>query len=769
MQSGTTRLLLVFFVFLLNLSSAFAQLNRWRDGEMEVRITFTNPTQMEILGAMKLDGEIYSSGACMYLTPDELQKVKEAGLNYQIAIADLNKWSASFGPALVPPGYYTVNEMTAIADSLATHFPDICRKVVFGFTPQFKELAALKISDNVFVDENEAEILMDGGIHGNEVGASQNVIQFARDLCLAYGNDPYISNLIDNREIWLYYCVNPYGRDNMIRENSFGVDINRDFGYMWGGEGSSPDPFSQPESRALRDCQYSNQFTSYTNFHSGIEIISYPWSYRYSISPDNAHHQALAEVYSQNSGYSNLTYGQGSQIMYLIQGSTKDFNYACLGSVAWSMEISVDKQPAGPNIQYFYNINKPAMLALVEHAGYGVEGTVTDAITGQPVRALVWVGNNYPTYTDGDAGDYHKYMIPGTYTLRFTANGYDTLEVSNVVVNNLQSTVTNVQLHPLKSQFAYRTVTSRIPAFNAQNPGDEGYTAACLGPPDQVSYSLGRGGYIIVDMQTPVKDEPGIDITVYEGDGSPEGYSLYALEDMDADWKLMGSANGTFYFDLATSGLSEAQYFALLDDNNGTANVSNAGFEFDAIQNVHAAAPDTLAHISGTIFDTYSGLTLSGAEVRIGDSVIISDADGHYSLDPLRGSYIGCASLPDYNQECDTLLLQAGTSTTHDFYLNYNVGVSDEHDISQFVVLPNPFNDELNVRFTSKAVGKLTVRLTSVDGKVNIILHDLIFQSGQNTINVWNKNNSDKMLQRGLYFLTLQSDTFTWVEKVIKY
>jgi hypothetical protein len=733
---------------------------------MEVKATFTDPAQAQIVGSLGLKGDVYNDHAWLYLTPDELLILKQTGINYSINIPDLNAWSAAFGPNLVPIGYYTFDQIKNIADSLVTNFPDICKKVTYGFTPQLKELYALKISDNVNVDENEAEILLDGGIHGNEVGGSQNMIYFARDLCKAYSTDPYITGLVNTREIWIYPCVNPFGRDLMTRENENNVDLNRDFGYAWGGDGSSNGPFSQVESKALRDCQYSNQFVSYTNYHSGTETISYPWSYRYSPIPDNTHVDALAKIYSDASGYANLPYGQGSLIMYLINGSTKDFNYGCLGSVAWSIEISLDKQPAGPNIQYYYNINKPAMLALIENAGYGIEGTVIDAVTGLPVKASVWVESNYPSFTDGDAGDYHKYMVPGTYDLRFSANGYQTKVVTGVIVNALQSTVTDVQLQPVSSQYGYRTVATRIPNFNAQNPGDEAYSAACLGAPDQVNYSIGKGGYVIVDLQTQVPDGPGTDITVYEGDGNPEGYAVYALESIDGYWNYIGSGIGTSSFDIATAGIPSAQFFVILDDNNGTANVNDAGFDFDAIENLHPATPDTLAHLSGKVFDSFSGLPLVGAIITFSDTTLVTDTAGYYSVDLVRGTYVACAAILDHNMRCDTLNLAPGVKTTHDFYLDYNVGLPEMIENNAFSAMPNPFTDALEIHFRNENAGRVQVKLTQLTGE-SIVISDESYPVGECTVN-FRPADKGLNLTSGVYLLSIETASSIQFLKVIK-
>ncbi len=761
--------LVLLLVVLTFISSAFAQKKPWRDGEMEVKILFHKDTDAQKLAAFNYDCDIYSQYAYSYLVPSEFEKIKAAGFDFLVLKADLNAWSASFGDALVPQGYYTFDQIKSIADSLAINFPSICKKVVFGTTALGKELAALKISDNVNIHEDEAEILFDGGIHGDEVGGSQNVIQFARDLCKNYGTDPQITSLVDNREIWLYYCVNPYGRDHMTRENGAGVDVNRDFGYAWGGEGSSPGPFSQPESKALRNCQYANQFVSYTNYHSGTEIISYPWSYRYSPAPDRDHMDHLAQVYSLASGYSNLPYGQGSVIMYLIQGSTKDYNYGGMGSVAWSIEISLDKQPT--DVQYYYNINKPAMLALIENAGYGIQGVVTDAITGKPINASIYVGQNYPCYTDAGLGDFHKYLIAGTYSIKVVANGYESKTINNVVVNDLQCTTTNVQLNPLSCQYGYRVIATHIPGFNAQNPGDEGYSAACLGPPDDEYYSLGRGGYIIFDMQDTIHDgAPGsMDITVFEGGNTPEGYTLYAGDSMDGPWTNIGYATGTWSFNMEPYGVTQARYFMLLDDNNGQANVPDAGFDFDAIASLHPAVPDTVGHLSGKVFNAYTNQSLPGVSVISGDSSAVTDGSGSYQMNLIRGQRELCADLAGYRSECDTLLLQAGNTYTHNFYLFPTVGIkplvnSDE----QLKIAPNPFTRNVSFEFSLPVSELCTIKVYDLTGKVVSTVANQYFPAGLNTFEWDCQLSSGLSLQPGYYILSLKTPQALYQTKAVK-
>ncbi len=64
-------------------------------------------------------------------------------------------------------------------------------------------------------------------------------------------SDPDITELIDNREIWLILDGKSGWKGKCYRYNNNGVDFNRDWGYMWNGEGSVPEPCSQVESKSL--------------------------------------------------------------------------------------------------------------------------------------------------------------------------------------------------------------------------------------------------------------------------------------------------------------------------------------------------------------------------------------------------------------------------------------------------------------------------------------------------------------------------------------
>jgi hypothetical protein len=592
--------ILVLITATFTIAFANAQNGGWREKEMEIKVNIQNKEDGKILQDLHLNGEMYATYGLMDVIPSELEKIKSSGLPYEIVRENLNEfykdfWTKKSSSKSMADKYHTYEEIIALIDSLASALPDICKKISFGTSVQSRQLCCLKISDNVNTDENEAEILLDGGIHGDEIGGAENVIRFARYLCSNYTKNADITTLINNREIWIYPMINPDGRVNMTRSNANQVDLNRDCGYMWNAEGSSKSAFSQIETKAIRDCMYNNQFVIHLNGHSGSENVFYPWCHRPAHAPDYTQLNTLAGIYSSSSKYASLVYKQ-SNADYATTGEVDDCSYGINGTMGMVLEISTDKQPSETEMITYYQNNVPAMMALLQNAGYGIEGMITDSITGDPVAAVLYVDKLYPFYSDPVVGDYHRFLLPGTYSIKVMANGYQTKTISSIVADK-KSTLTDIKLKPLKNKnhYIYKIVSAIIPG---NNPADEGNTPAVIGSPDHISYSIGKGGTIIMDFQYPVKDIQGKDIRVIEGDSSPEGFTCYAGQSMDGPWKLLGTGNGTSDFDLSAGSLQSAQFIKIVDDGDGTANVNDAGFDLDAVQTLDSmitGVPEVIA------------------------------------------------------------------------------------------------------------------------------------------------------------------------------
>jgi hypothetical protein len=767
----------LFILLLLFCSTTIAQVlgeSGWRLNEKQVRISVVNPNQVKQLSNLKLNMDFYGpdfNHITAYVTPEELKQIESLGIPYAVEIEDLNSYYKDFW--FLPDAYHTYQQIIDLADSLAGAFPTICKKYVFGLSMQNRQCAALKISDNVEVDEPEAEVLFDGGIHGDEIGGPENIIRFARDLCLKYGTDPTVTNLINTREIWLYLMVNPDGRYNMSRYNANGVDLNRDWCYMWDAWGGSSGPCSQIESKNLRSCMYNNQFAVHTTYHSGTEFISYPWSYRPDSPLDVSHINQLAALYSTLSGYSYLPYGSGYNGMYAINGSTKDANYGIMGSISWSIEISNSKQPPTSQIMQYYNWNYPSMMALIEYSGYGLEGIVTDATTNAPITATVFVNNYFPTYTDPTAGDYHKYVLPGTYSITVMANGYQSQTINNVVVTANSSTVTNFQLQPGGGQYVYKFSSSQIPD---NNYADEGLTPAVIGPPDDINYSIGKSGWCVLDMQYPIPDGVGADFTVYEGDTSPEGYYCYVGQTIDGPWLLLGLGNGTTQFDISSSGLAQAQFIKILDDGDGTAITANAGFDLDAIKATDIVPVELVSFTAECVKDevvlkwqTATETNNSGFEIQRSQMSDVKSQTDWQVVAFVEGMGTTTETTNyTYSDQINDLgtyvyrLKQIDFDGSISYSNEVEVDVLGPKEFALYQNYPNPFNPSTTIKFSLALKSNVEITIfNSLGEKVADVF------SGELEGDFHEINFDASKLTSGVYLYQLQAGEYVSVKKMI--
>lgn len=558
-----------------------------QDGEEYIlAITFSESSQLrKVLEHDFLVLDIQEDMIYAYASAQDAQWLSQAGFSYHdLEENDLKKLGFVQRPEFERQ-FHTYSTMTAELQDIASLYPDITELVSLGQSVQGRELWGLKVTDNPELEENEVEIRFCGAHHGNEHMSVELPLFLAWHLAENYGSDPTITEYVNTREIWIIPMVNPDGREADTRRNANNVDLNRDYGYMWDGSGSSPSPFSQPETQAIRDHALINNFVISYSYHTTAAYVNYVWNYKGQETPDHDYIDFISDEYEALTGYESIL----GYDWYQVRGDTNDFSYGCRGDLDTTIET------ANSDIPGTWNLNREAMLLMIEYADIGLHGIVTDAITGDPLEATVWVEEAYwPCFTDPAIGDYHKPLFPGTYTVHYQANGYEE-QIHVIEVTSIDDpTIFNVALSPSNEYYAFQVtwVNYYDPYYYPNNFNNNPTEAVwALGPPDGLCASLGRGGSLVLDMKESIEDGEGNEFTVYEGDGESDGYAVYVATYWDGPYTFLDDGLGTTAFDLADGPVSTAQYIKIIDDNDGSAYDQNPGCDIDAVQHFVFSIP----------------------------------------------------------------------------------------------------------------------------------------------------------------------------------
>ena len=131
------------------------------------------------------------------------------GLSLLALAAPSSAAAADFPPK--DSGYHNYAEMVAEIKKAEADHPDIVDVFSIGKSYQNRNIWAAKISDNVADDENEPEVLFDGLHHAREHLTVEQTLAILRWLSDGYGSNAEITGLVDTREIWIIFIVNPDG------------------------------------------------------------------------------------------------------------------------------------------------------------------------------------------------------------------------------------------------------------------------------------------------------------------------------------------------------------------------------------------------------------------------------------------------------------------------------------------------------------------------------------------------------------------------------
>ncbi|XP_075983179.1 uncharacterized protein LOC142981269 [Anticarsia gemmatalis] len=258
--------------------------------------------------------------------------------------------------------YQNLEEINAWLQKIALDYPNIVSLVRIGYSVEGRPIWGVKIDYKK--QENPVIGMLEGGVHAREWISPATVTYIINEFLTS--TDPAVRFVAENIVWHVFPMMNPDGyaytftTNRMWRKNrnpthftncsewgvpddiSNGIDLNRNFGFLWMTIGSSLNPcfetfagpteFSEPESRAIRDyvfkLQTEGRLIYYFAFHSYSQMIMIPFSHLGGADVlENPNYGDMYEIAIR--GAAKLTEVHGTE--YLV-GTSKDILYPASGS-----------------------------------------------------------------------------------------------------------------------------------------------------------------------------------------------------------------------------------------------------------------------------------------------------------------------------------------------------------------------------------------------------------------------------------------------------
>ncbi len=341
------------------------------DGHKVVRATVKNARDLQIMESLSPDCWTHGSGIGKVdyrVAPEAMEALDASGIEYMVLIDDVQTLIDAEKQGNGLDGWYdqyhTLAEIEAYLQGLADTNPALAETFVVGMSLEGRPIRGLRIV-GAGGPGGKPDVMYAGGIHAREWITTMAMPYLAESLLTAYGSDPLLTGLVDRINFYIVPVQNVDGfsytqSNRMWRKNrrnngdgTFGVDLNRNWGTGWGGEGSSGStnsetyrgtaPFSEPESQAMRDFLLTlPNFSGFMDIHSYGQLILQPYGYTGNLPPDHATFQEIGanmEAAMESLYGSNYVHGNTYATIYPASGITQDWCYVEGGAWALGYEL----------------------------------------------------------------------------------------------------------------------------------------------------------------------------------------------------------------------------------------------------------------------------------------------------------------------------------------------------------------------------------------------------------------------------------------------
>lgn len=367
------------------------------ENQSVIRVRTTTQAQLDTL--LSLVESVWSERTGVGLLDVQIDRshlatLTKLGIGYDILIPDLQshrneRWAQIRAIELIDPeplrgawshdeawfsNYRQFADIITYFNDIAAARPDIASMSDVGDSLQSNDIYALTITGPDTPQNPRADrpvVLWNGGQHAREWVSPMTVSYLASKFVDDYGSDPRVTDLVDNTRIVIVPVMNPDGylyswsNERFWRKNrrnnggSFGVDLNRNWGYEWGGEGASPfpdedtyhgsGPFSEPETQVMRDLaqSFGSDLVAHIDYHTYSQLILWPFGYADGVQtpePDRTFFDELSTALSNEIlDYSGVFYNPIQSVdLYPAAGASSDWFYGELGVKSLTFELRPD-------------------------------------------------------------------------------------------------------------------------------------------------------------------------------------------------------------------------------------------------------------------------------------------------------------------------------------------------------------------------------------------------------------------------------------------
>ena len=355
------------FLFLMPVMTVAAP--KEYSGHQVVAIRLNTPADVQKLQELESasdDFDLWSEGVGIGTVDVRVSAAQRAvldatGLTYRVIIPDVQQVVAAerSGGVGFFDDFRSNAEHIALMNNLVAQYPQLASMVNFGTSVEGRPIWGLRITGP---GTNKPGLLIHGCQHAREWLTPPTVAYLAEQLLAQYGSDVNSTLLVNSLDWYLIPVMNPDGyeytwtTDRFWRKNrrgGYGVDLNRNWGHVWGGVGSSsiptseiyhgPSPFSEPETTALRDFLLANpHIRGHVDLHTYGTLLMWPWGNTFVLSPGHSTFVSFTSVMrTLVAAVHGLQYVLGPLFttIYPASGVSVDWVYGVAGR--WSLTFEL--------------------------------------------------------------------------------------------------------------------------------------------------------------------------------------------------------------------------------------------------------------------------------------------------------------------------------------------------------------------------------------------------------------------------------------------